>query len=169
MAMDGWSDAKNDPTLGYGVTAEEKSWLYDLHDTIGEAHNISNMVPDAKEEIKYLRHRYEAKVCTVVVDNASNMVGMRRDLTEQQYEELECAIDELRHITEQIEKGHKERRVQERDCLLVDAYGCNAHLLYLCGQDIIDATTIAHVVTAAKNFRNVHASKSWLLDGHWGG
>ena len=165
MAMDGWFDAKNDPTLGYGVTVEEKSWLYDLHDTIGERHTIENMVPHAKEKIKDLRDKYEAKVRTVVVDNATNMAGMRRDLIEEQLKDLESAMDELKLTTDTIEKDQKERQVQHLcDNLLVDAYGCSAHLLNLCGQDVSESSTINSVVTVAKYFRNTHAPKSWLLD-----
>ena len=81
MLMDGWSDAKKDPTLGYGVTVEEKISLDDLHDTIGEQHSITIMVPHAKEKIKYPGERYETKVGRVVVDNAATMVGMRRSCT----------------------------------------------------------------------------------------
>ena len=30
LSMDGWKNIKNDPTLGYGVAANGKSWLLDL-------------------------------------------------------------------------------------------------------------------------------------------
>ena len=93
-------------------------------------------------------------------------------MIEQQYEELHRAVDKLKNITEEAEKVVVGQRVEQlRDNLLVDAYGCSAHLLTLCGQDIGDASTISNVVTIVfrisisyKYFQNTHAPKSWLMD-----
>lgn len=61
LSMDGWSDVKNDPTLGYGVTTAGRSWLLDLEGTLGEHHTIENMVPLVQKKMKEL----EALNCTV--------------------------------------------------------------------------------------------------------
>ena len=108
------------------------------------------MVPIVIEKIKELKERNDCSVCAFVVDNASNMAGTRK--------EVQSAMEKM------VGDG-----TLQKEMLLLDTYGCSAHLLNLCGGDILtpekkqEGQTIlgivASVISVVKAFRNIHVLK----------
>ena len=118
LLIDGWSDCKRDPVLGFSFATWEKCHLVELLAT-DDAHTADNMLPVAlrvMEEVKAL-----GAVCaTVCTDNARNMERLRRDLRTKQVEE----INQLAAAC-----GDAAKLEDLRANLVIDAYGCSLRVL----------------------------------------
>jgi hypothetical protein len=130
----------------------------------GEQHTADNLYPVVLDKMKELRLEARCRAATVVSDNAANMENTRRFLVAEQLKQ----VDSLRLIADSLDAGSDKhnvcivtgyflfftfffsqevlREVQEaRMAVVVDAYGCSAHLLNLVGQDLADHNVLNKV------------------------
>ena len=109
-----------------------------------------------------------------VTDNASNMAGSRKEVVAAQ-------LDTIAKLEKEESSPEREGKLEIlRDNLLVDAFGCSAHLLNLwyailpsllfffsfppfptSGQDLTDAGLISKVTTICK-YSKTEGPKAWL-------
>lgn len=79
--MDGWSNVHNELVVCVAVTDSlGKTYMTDTVDTIGTAHTGNNLTPLARDSIHKTEGKFGCKIRSLVTDNASNMAAMRREL-----------------------------------------------------------------------------------------
>ena len=128
MALDGWSNIRNDPVIGVCVTDMEdgRTFLIDTIDTKERSHTAEYLLEISQNSIQKCQEKYKCSVTSLVTDNAANVTSMRRQLAQQ---------------------GRGD----------VITYGCGAHILNLFAHDLEHGSEIKDKVKrVAKYFRNHH-------------
>ena len=83
MSLDGWSNIHNEPIICVVLTAEDgNSVLLESIDTSGHPHTADYLAELAINSINKCKNEYNCKVTSIVTDNASNMVSMKKKITE---------------------------------------------------------------------------------------
>lgn len=126
MAIDGWSNAHNEPLVCVSVTDMQDGGVYlvDTHDTQHHSHTADYLENIANQSITKIENQFECKILSVVSDNAANMVKMRKNLN----------------------MDHEE----------IIFYGCSAHILNLLARDVKISGIKDHVVQIIKYFKHHH-------------
>ena len=162
LSIDGWTDAKSDCLVGIGLSVHGNEYLVELRDT-AEQHTAGNLFPVVLSKLRDLASEAKCRVGTVVSDNAANMENTRVFLVAEQLKQ----VDSLKLVAESLDAGSDKhnvwiiigkisvlalfsqevmRQVQDaRMAVVVDAYGCSAHLLNLIGQDLADQNVLNKV------------------------
>ncbi|GBP19290.1 hypothetical protein EVAR_79890_1 [Eumeta japonica] len=130
MALDGWSNIRNEPIVCVSVTTTENDgsvYLVDTIDTSSNSHTSNYLLILAIESIKKCRS-FGCNVRSFVTDNTANMAKMRRQLTELEDDQIGDVI----------------------------TYGCSAHLINLFAKDIEEAEIKSDVKKIIKYFKYHH-------------
>lgn len=113
MALDGWSNIRNEPIVCVSVTSTENDgsvYLIDTIDTSSNSHTSDYLLTLAIDSIKKCQS-FGCSVRSFVTDNAANMAKMRRQLMQLEDDQIGDVI----------------------------TYGCSAHLINLFAKDIEQA------------------------------
>ncbi|XP_074040538.1 uncharacterized protein [Leptinotarsa decemlineata] len=130
MALDGWSNIRNEPIVCVSVTTTENDgsvYLIDTIDTSSNSHTSDYLLTLAIDSIKKCQN-FGCNVRSLITDNAANMAKMRRQLMELEDDQIGDVI----------------------------TYGCSAHLINLFVKDIEEAEIKSNVKKIMKCFKYHH-------------
>ncbi|GBP22163.1 hypothetical protein EVAR_10673_1 [Eumeta japonica] len=130
MALDSWSNIRNEPIVCVSVTSTEddgKVYLIDTIDTADKSHTSEYLLTLAVDNIKKCQS-FGCQVRSFVTDNAADMAKMRIELMELEDDEIGDVI----------------------------TYGCSAHLLNLFAKDIQKLEINSKVKKIMKYFKYHH-------------
>ena len=108
------------------------------------------MVPETVERIVAIRTLAQCTIGTFVTDNTSNMAGLRRELLDLQVAQIDKCQADYNTCAPDLKVPKFAELQDARELLLLDVYGCSAHLLNLIGKDVCDGTIISNVLTICK-------------------